>query len=211
MSDKIKILILEDNKNDVELLQYELKKLEMDFSTEVVYEREKYEIMLDQYKPDIILSDYSLPSFDGVSAFHIKQNKYPMIPFMIISGTIGEENIVDLIKNGVTDYVLKGKLLLLNQKIKRALKEAEEHKEKKLTEEKLKIQNEKLFEIAFLQSHQVRAPVANILGVINLFNMEDLHDPVNSEVIRELQVISGKLDNIIHLIVQKTNEIKILR
>jgi DNA-binding NtrC family response regulator len=210
MCAKIKILILEDDENDVDLLQRELKKSGLNYSTEHVHTKEGYETMLDYFKPDIILSDYALPSFDGVSAFHIKQAKCPSIPFILISGTIGEENIVDLIKGGVTDYVLKGKLLLLNQKINRALAEAEEKKEKKVTEEKLKMQNEKLFEIAFLQSHQVRAPVANILGMIHLFNSENPSDPINTQVIKELLGITEKLDNIIYQIVQKTNEIKVI-
>jgi DNA-binding NtrC family response regulator len=210
-SDHIKILILEDNKSDVELLHHELKKSGLNFSTETVHTREEYERMLDYFKPDIILSDYSLPSFDGVSAFHLKQNKCPDIPFIIVSGSLGEENAVELIKNGVTDYVIKEKLLFLNQKIIRALKEADEKREKKITEEKLKSQNEKLFEIAFLQAHQVRAPVANILGMIRLFNIDNPSDPINGEVIRELQGVTESLDNIIYQIVQKTSEIKILR
>ncbi|MCD6067602.1 MAG: DNA-binding transcriptional regulator BaeR [Bacteroidetes bacterium] len=208
MSPKIKILILEDNESDAELLQRELKKSGMEFSCEVVQARDPYETMLDHYRPDIILSDYSLPSFDGLSAFHIKQKKYPDIPFIIVSGTIGEENAVELIKTGVTDYVLKDKLLVLNQKIHRALKEVDEILAKKLADEKLKLQNEKLFEIAFLQSHQVRAPVANVLGLLNLFNLDNPHDPLNSEVIRKLQSTTLAFDTIIHQIMQKTSEIR---
>lgn len=210
-NDLIKILILEDNKSDVELLHHELKKSGLNLFIETVHAREAYENMLDKFKPDIILSDYALPSFDGVSAFHIKQNKCRDIPFIIVSGSLGEENAVELIRNGVTDYVIKEKLLFLNQKIIRALKEAEEKREKKITEEKLKSQNEKLFEIAFLQAHQVRAPVANILGMIRLFNVDNPSDPINGEVIRELQGVTESLDNIIYQIVQKTSEIKIVR
>ncbi len=73
------------------------------------------------------------------------------------------------------------------------------------------MQNEKLFEIAFLQAHQVRAPVANILGMISLFNADDPNDPINGEVIRELRGVTEALDNIIYQIVQKTSEIKIVR
>ena len=146
MSDKIKILILEDNQNDAELMQRELKKSGLSFSSEIVQTRETYENALDRFKPDIILSDYSLPSFDGVAAFHIKQKKYSDIPFIIVSGTIGEQNAVELIKNGVTDYVLKDKLFALTTKITRALKEEEERKEKRITDKKLKIEHEKLLQ-----------------------------------------------------------------
>jgi DNA-binding NtrC family response regulator len=208
MSVNIKILILEDNINDAELLQYELKKSGFIFSTEIVQTSEAFERALDNFEPDLILSDYSLPSFDGVSAFRIKQEKYPDIPFIIVSGTIGEENAVELIKNGITDYALKDKLFSLNQKITRALKEAQEKKEKRMADEQLKMQYEALLEIAFLQSHQVRGPVANILGLINLFNMNDLNDPKNVEVIKNLQKTTLLFDEVIHRIVQKTKEIK---
>lgn len=114
MSDKIKILILEDNQSDAELLQHELKKSELNFSSEIVQTRQEFDNALDNFKPDIILSDYSLPSFDGVTAFHVKQKKSPDTPFIIVSGTLGEENAVELIKKGVTDYVLKDNLISLN-------------------------------------------------------------------------------------------------
>lgn len=137
MGDKIKILILEDNQSDAELLQRELKKSGLIFSSEIVQTREEFESALDSFRPDIILSDYSLPNFDGVTAFHIKQKKHSDIPFIIVSGTIGEENAVELIKNGVTDYALKDKLFSLAPKITRALKETEEIKEKGIANEKI--------------------------------------------------------------------------
>ncbi|MEK7198306.1 MAG: hypothetical protein AAB212_00070, partial [Bacteroidota bacterium] len=73
MSNKINILIIEDNQTDADLVIYELKKSGLGFISEIVQTRETYEDALDSFKPDIILSDYSLSSFDGVTAFHIKQ------------------------------------------------------------------------------------------------------------------------------------------
>lgn len=67
MNDKIKILILEDNQSDDVFLQHALKKSGLGFSSEIVQTREAFENALDSFKPDIILSDYSLPSFDGVT------------------------------------------------------------------------------------------------------------------------------------------------
>jgi DNA-binding NtrC family response regulator len=208
MTEKIKILIVEDNKRDADLLQLHLIKSELNFVSEIVQTKEGFESALDIFSPDIIISDYSLPSFDGVSAFHIKQQKNPDTPFIILSGTIGEENAVELIKFGINDYALKTKLFTLIPKITRALKEAGEKKAKKAADEKLKNQNEKLVEIAFLQSHQVRAPIANIIGLIGMFNSENPNDPVNAEVISNLQTTVTALDSIILNIVQKTHEIK---
>lgn len=211
MTNSIKILILEDNQSDAELLQRELKKSGLIFSSEIVQTREEFENALDNFKPDIILSDYSLPSFDGVTAFHIKQKKHSDIPFIIISGTIGEENAVELIKNGVTDYALKDKLFSLAPKIIRALKDADDIKAKRIVEEKLKIQNEKLFEIAFLQSHQVRVPVAHILGLFSLFKFDNPSDPINSEILCKLKIAAESLDNVIREITKKTSEFSNIR
>src|SRR5574339_953 len=104
---KTKLLILEHEPDDVDLLVYELKKGGLDYVSEVVDTRESFTRALNEFQPDIILSDYSLPSFDGVSAYLITRQVSPSIPFIIVSGTIGEENAVELIKRGVTDYVLK--------------------------------------------------------------------------------------------------------
>ncbi|HWZ14392.1 MAG TPA: ATP-binding protein [Mucilaginibacter sp.] len=144
MTPNLKILILEDNKSDADLLLRELKKSGLTFTSEIIQTRETYENALQNFNPDIILSDYSLPAFDAVTAFHIKQNKLPHIPFIIVSGIIGEENAVELIKLGVTDYAPKDKLFTLGPKITRALKESQERKEKIVIDEQLKIQTAKL-------------------------------------------------------------------
>ncbi|MCL9806533.1 response regulator [Flavobacterium amniphilum] len=204
----LKILILEDTISDADLLTWELKKSDYDFVFEVVQNRETFIKALNDFKPDLILSDFSLPSFDGFNAFQIKQQEKPDIPFIIVSGAIGEEKAVELIKNGVTDYVQKDKLFTLNQKINRALKEVEEKNEKKIAEEKIRTQNKKLLEIAFLQSHQIRRPVADILGLISIFNFDEPCDPENVEILTRLETTATDLDGIIREIVEKTNEIE---
>ncbi|MES2774882.1 MAG: ATP-binding protein [Bacteroidota bacterium] len=144
MTPNLKILVLEDNGADADLLQRELKKSGLVFTCEIVQTREAFESSLKNFAPDIILSDYSLPSFDAVAAFAIKQDMAPDIPFIIVSGIIGEENAVDLIKSGVTDYASKDKLFTLIPKINRALKDTEEREEKKLIGEKLRVQTAEL-------------------------------------------------------------------
>jgi two-component system CheB/CheR fusion protein len=144
MMEETKILILEDNKSDADLLLRELKKSGLAFTAEVVQTRAAFENALQHFRPNIIISDYSLPSFDAVTAFRIKEADYPLIPFIIVSGIIGEENAVELIKEGVTDYAPKGRLFTLPVKIARALKDAEEKKEKIIIDKKLKIQTAEL-------------------------------------------------------------------
>ncbi|WP_207514002.1 hybrid sensor histidine kinase/response regulator [Longitalea luteola] len=141
-----KLLILEHDENDLELLLYELKKGALDCIPRIVETKEQFGKALHEFCPDIILSDYSLPGFDGVSAFRMKQEMCPDVPFIIVSGTIGEENAVELIKNGVTDYAIKDKLFTVIPKIKRALKESNERLEKALAEQNLRNSQRQLAE-----------------------------------------------------------------
>lgn len=142
----IKVLILEHDENDLELLLYELKKGALDFIAKIVETKEQFSNALVDFSPDIILSDYSLPGFDGVTAFHIKQQLCPEVPFIIVSGTIGEENAVELIRNGVTDYSIKDKLFTVIPKIKRAIKETNERHEKAIAEQNLRKSERQLSE-----------------------------------------------------------------
>ena len=137
MDRKMKILILEHDPSDIDLLKYELKRSFPLHSSLVVQTEKDFASALLDFEPDIVLSDYSLPSFDGVSAFHIKNKIAPDVPFILVSGTIGEENAVELIKNGVTDYALKDKLYSLVPKVIRALNEAEERVSKKKMQDAL--------------------------------------------------------------------------
>nr|WP_294869768.1 ATP-binding protein [uncultured Pedobacter sp.] len=147
MVQPLKILILEDNESDADLLNRELNKSGLIFTAEIVQTRMEFENALQNFNPDLILSDYSLPSFDAVTAFNIKKNKHPHTPFIIVSGVIGEENAVELIKAGVTDYVSKHKLFTLSTKINRALNDTQARKEKTIIDEKLKVINQELSEL----------------------------------------------------------------
>ncbi len=208
MGKSLKILFIEDLASDIDLLYFELKRNKFAYSSVHVQTSDAFKDALEHFDPDIILSDYSLPSFDGLTALTIKQEISPDIPFIIVSGTIGEENAVQLIKNGATDYVMKDKLFTLIPKINRALEEAQKKREKRIADETLNKQYQTLFEIATLQSHQVRGPIASILGLINLFNFENANDPANTDIIMNLHVATLAFDDIIHTIVEKTTEIK---
>ena len=93
---------------------------------------------LEQGRFDIILADYALPSFDGLSALAIAKEQCPDVPFIIVSGAIGEELAVEAIKSGATDYVFKQRLFRLGSSVRRALKEAEERTKRKRAEEALR-------------------------------------------------------------------------
>ncbi|MDF2437782.1 MAG: domain S-box protein [Bacteroidota bacterium] len=134
----IKILIAEHDKHDLAMIDNELKEGGIDFVSEIVQNEEGYRKALKHFIPDIILCDYRFPSFDGPTAFKIREQVAPETPFILVSGTIGEEISIELIKNGVTDFVLKDKMFALTTKLLRALRDAKASREKSKIEQDLK-------------------------------------------------------------------------
>ncbi len=203
MSSEIKILVLEDNPNDADLLIRELKTSGLRFFSEIVKTREEFENAFQNFNPDIILSDYSLPAFDGASAFQIKQKINPHIPFIIVSGIIGDENAVKLIKDGVTDYASKNKLFTLSQKISRALKESEERKEKLINAEKLNLQTAELYiahkELVLQNQENEKQAVKLISANKELLSFTYIASHDLQEPLRKIQIFAGKiLDKEVH-------------
>ena len=187
MKEDINVLILEDNTADADLVIRHLKKSGMSFVSKIVESKKLFEESLDTFLPDIILSDFSLPSFDAASAFKIIKDRNLAIPFIIVSGTIGEENAVMLIKDGVTDYVSKNNFSSLFQKIGRALKEAEELIEKEDLIEKLKTQTAALLianqELEFQNAEKEKRAIELMnankeLLAFNFISSHDLQEPL---------------------------------
>jgi PAS domain S-box-containing protein len=138
MEKKLRILIVEDVPTDAELMQFELVEAGMTFTSVCVATKAEYIRELQEFPPDIILSDYSLPSFDGQSALKISREQNADIPFIFVSGALGEEMAIELLKKGATDYVLKDRLSRLAPAVSRALQEAQERAERKQMEQALK-------------------------------------------------------------------------
>ena len=128
MERALRILIVEDYPTDAALVEYELREAAIAFTAACVKTKAAYLQKLAEFLPDIILSDYSLPSFDGLSALKIAQEQSPDIPFIFVTGAMGEEKAVELLKKGATDYILKDRLSRLGPAVLRALQEAGEHK-----------------------------------------------------------------------------------
>jgi PAS domain S-box-containing protein len=146
--DVTKILIVEHSKADIEFVLRELKNGGINFTSEVVEKEKEFVTTLQKFQPDIILSDYSLPSFSGTLAFSLALSISPRTPFIFVSGTVGEATAVEMIKSGVTDYVLKDALYTLPSKVKRAIKEAGYKAEKEQAQKELK-KNEQQYRLLF--------------------------------------------------------------
>jgi CheY-like chemotaxis protein len=134
MNGPLKILILEDSPEDVDLIERELKRGGIDFVSTVVKKREEYENALRNCHPDVILSDHSLPQFNSIEAMAIwkafQKEKNVSIPFILITGSVSEEFAVQSIKAGAGDYILKDRLKRLPSSIKSALEKAKLERER---------------------------------------------------------------------------------
>ncbi len=134
MSETIRILIIEDNPADAELAEYTLRSAGIEFVSKVVETRDEYVHALSDFSPDIIISDYDLPVFNGQDALDILREVRPDIPFILYTGAMGEERAIEILTGGATDYVMKSRLSRLAPAIDRALKETEERKRRQAAE-----------------------------------------------------------------------------
>ena len=148
LPERLRILHLEDETHDAELVQETLESGGIRCAITRVQTRDEFVRFLEQGTFDLIISDYSLPSFNGKAALAIARKKYPEIPFLFVSGTIGEDAAIESLLNGATDYVLKQKMSRLIPALKRALRESKERRERRLAEETLK-NSEESFRLMF--------------------------------------------------------------
>jgi diguanylate cyclase (GGDEF)-like protein/PAS domain S-box-containing protein len=143
----IRVLLTEDVAADAELEVRELKRAGLRFSHRVVETEESFTSALREFAPDVILSDFSMPGFDGMAALALARELCPDTPFIFVSGTIGEEYAIRALKSGATDYVLKSNLVRLPAAVERALAEARQRRERRRTEAELDITRERLTSI----------------------------------------------------------------
>lgn len=141
ISHPLKILVLEDNAADAEMIHHLLKKNDYNFESKVMMTREAYIQALDEFKPDIILSDNDMPQFSASEALDILHERFLHIPFILVTGTVSEEFAAGIIKAGADDYLLKDRLTRLPAAIDAALKQRGIEKEKQEAEQKI-IQSE---------------------------------------------------------------------
>lgn len=145
--------MLEDDTADAELTQFMLRRGGLSFSLSRVETERDYVRELEQRPPALILSDYSLPGFDGQEALSIAQSRCPQTPFIFVTGTMGEEVAIDTLKSGATDYVLKTRLSRLLPAVNRALREAENRAKHQRAQEELRESHQQLRALSvYLQS-----------------------------------------------------------
>lgn len=157
-SGALHLLIVEDDQVDAELVIDQLRDDGLEFEALVVDDEPGFRDALNAFEPDLVISDVTMPGFSGDRALEILRERSSRIPFIFVSGTIGEEAAVEALKRGATDYVLKGRFARLASAVRRALRDAAEAQARDRTEREL-LRTQRFESLALLAgglSHDLR-------------------------------------------------------
>jgi two-component system cell cycle sensor histidine kinase/response regulator CckA len=194
MTSPLHILHLEDDPNDAALVQSTLEAEGIICAITCVQARDDFVVALEHGGIDLIISDFSLPAFDGLSAVGTVRAKWPDLPFILVSGTLGEELAIDSLKSGATDYVLKDHLSRLVPAVRRAMQEVDERAERRRLEAHF-IEAQKMEVIGQLVSgvaHDFNNILAVIIGYSDLITSDLGADSSLRKYIEEIRHASER-------------------
>ena len=171
-TEPIRILHLEDDPNDSELLIMILADENIPSQVHRVETRKDFESALEKQSWSLVISDYSLPSFDGLKALSLTRERLGDVPFILFSGTIGEETAIECLKRGATDYVLKQRPARLVAAVRSVFNAADERERRKKSEEELQrsAMREKEMEARFLRMQRMESIGALVSGIAHDLN-----------------------------------------
>ena len=206
MTEPLRILHLEDDPLDSDLIVTTLEQGGIACRSQRVDNQHAFNAALQEGQVDIILADYSLPGFDGLAALGLAQHVAPHIPFLFVSGTLGEELAIDAMHRGATDYVLKQRLGRLIPSVHRALRELQERTERKRAEQALQESEKQLRQAQKMEAvgrlagglaHDFNNMLTVIMGHSQILLSEmGLHHPLRNKI-EEIQKAGDRATSLI--------------
>jgi len=193
MVDSPRILHFEDNPLDAEIIEAELRSKLPECRVEQAANRERFTELLAQGGFDLVLSDFAVPGFNGLEAMALVRQQSPLLPFILVSGTMGEEKAVEAMKSGATDFVLKDRLSRLIPAIDRALREKAEYAQRRQAEDELRKKNEEIEQFIYTVSHDLRSPLVTVKTFMGYLE-KDLAEDNREQLAQDIQFIHGAAD-----------------
>ncbi len=211
------VLYLEDNPDDAELVERVLRKADYSVNLVRVESRKDFVDRIRTTAFDVILSDHALPQFSSTEALRICKRAQVIVPIILVTGTVSEEFAANCIKLGADDYVLKSNLTRLPQAISSAIQQRSFQSEKLKAELTLRLKNEELTKInqeldsfVYSVSHNLRAPLMSVLGLLNLANRDQRdRDPVYDHYFKMMESSVKRLDETLKEIIEYSRNARI--
>jgi len=210
---ELKVLLVEDSERDAALIVWELRQGGYEPVHRRVDTAADMNAALDSESWDVVLCDYAMPAFNGMEALELLRRRDRNLPFIIVSGHIGEDLAVEAMKGGANDYIMKSNLKRLSPAVQREVREAQERRDKQRVEHELRVAEEELSvarkvdqikdEFIGMVSHELKTPLTVIIGALSVSISEGVPPQEANELIRDALASAESLtviiDNLLEL------------